>query len=216
MENTNNNEPPVVAKPPDLPTFQEYMVKQANLIPDLYGVQIDVKWYGDMQHLTLHENVLTTICNQHNGLLKHESEEFKAVQADYYKHWKKVMILREGLLQYFEVRPPMKSEIVCERKHFGILLSEEDYIKYMTKPGSGIVRNVITEKDMHDDFKKKAVERRKIYQEALGVVGEEDSEEEEVYKNTQLNAQTTSSNDVNNRDDIDPAATVFDIDKVVD
>merc|ERR1719421_73047 len=68
-----------------------------------------------------------------------DTDEFKKAQQEWWFYYRKIMALRSFFLMYFDIAPPnWKADIMPERKYCGVLLSDEDFKKFLTKEGSGM------------------------------------------------------------------------------
>lgn len=127
--------------PSSLPTFEDWCDSVIKKREDYVVVRTNVIYYGVMSNLTFSRTVLLQIGKQYNGMCGEETDDFKKAQQEWWFYYRKVMALRSFLLTYFDIPPPnWKSEILPERQYCGILLSEEDFAKFLTKEGSGMKR----------------------------------------------------------------------------
>jgi hypothetical protein len=70
-------------------------------------------------------------------MVKNEKEEdFQQVQQEYSYWYSKLLLCRSFMLQNYDMRPPnWATDILPEKMYLGCLLSDEDFIHFVTKTG---------------------------------------------------------------------------------
>ena len=123
----------------DLPTFEDWCDEVIKKREDYVVVRTNVIYYGVSVNLTFSRIVLLQLSKKYSGMCAEETEEFKKAQQEWWYYYRKIMALRSFLLTYFDIPPPnWKEDIMPERKYCGILLSQEDFEKFLVKEGSGM------------------------------------------------------------------------------
>jgi hypothetical protein len=124
-----------------LPSFEDWCDAKIRGREDYVVLRTNVLFYAILANLSFSRAVLIQLGKENNGMLESDSEEFKKVQTEWWFYYRKIMLLRSMLLRYFDIpAPDFKNEIMPERLYCGVLLSEEDFGKFLTKEGSGMVK----------------------------------------------------------------------------
>lgn len=120
-------------------SFEDWCDHQIRERPDYVVLRTNVLWYGSLVNLTMSRANLISIGKEHGGMRKADSEEFKEAQKIWWYYYRKIMVLRSFVLRYFDIPAPnWRDDILPEREYCGVLLSEEDFQKFLTEEGSGI------------------------------------------------------------------------------
>lgn len=128
--------------------FDQKMVENPNG-PD---IACSGMYVACMAHLRAHRCAMISIAHKNNGMLESNDEKFKSVQKEWCANFQQIMILRQCLLFYFHFNPPPWKELMPEREYFGTLLSEEDYLKFLTDRGFKLLKpETIDEKRDRED-----------------------------------------------------------------
>ena len=121
------------------PCFEEWCDNKIKNREDYVVLRTNVVYYGVMSNLTFCRTVLISLAKENNGMVKEDSPEFRKIQAEWWHYYRKIMVLRSFLVRYFDIpTPDWLNELLPERLYCGVLLSEEDFLKFITAEGSGI------------------------------------------------------------------------------
>lgn len=124
---------------PPLPSFEDWIDAKLRTREDYTVLRMNVLYYASFANLSFARVSLIDIADRHSGMAPAESPEFRAAQKEWWYYYRKVTILRSFILQFFDIPPPNWAEdIVPERMYCKVLLSEEDFKKFVTAEGSGM------------------------------------------------------------------------------
>jgi len=142
--------------------FEDWCDLQLKTRSDYVVLKTNVLFFGTMVNLTFARVALIDLAKENGGMLKADTEEFKVAQQQWWYYYRKVMVLRSFVLRYFDLPPPnWKTEIIPEREYCGVLLSEEDFLKFITDEKSGMkVQKPDSEADYADELKTKGTEKK--------------------------------------------------------
>lgn len=142
-----------------LPTFEDYVDTVLTARPDHINVMAE-GFYGQFTSEMLRRRLdIMNLSQKHSGMFKEDTDEFKEKQKAWWFYYKKIMILRAFVLQYYGITPPVwKKEILPERLYCGTMLSEEDLYKFLVKEGSGLT---VMKEDSVQIYERELKERNK-------------------------------------------------------
>ena len=151
------------------PSFEDWCDSKIRGREDYVVLRTNVIYYGVMSNLSFCRAVLIQIAKENNGMQKEDSPEFRKVQTEWWYYYRKVMTLRSFLVRYFDIpAPDWMKDILPDRSYCGVLLSEEDFLKFVTADGSGIVKEKIeNQSDYEDKLKDKRMENREIQKKVM-------------------------------------------------
>jgi len=149
---------PVVTKM----AFEDWCDSKLKTRPDYFVLRTNVLFFGTMVNLTFARAALLELSKENEGMLKADTVEFKEAQQQWWYYYRKVMTLRSFVLRYFDLPSPnWKTEIIPEREYCGVLLSEEDFVKFLTDEKSGMkLQKPDSEADYSDELKTKGTENK--------------------------------------------------------
>lgn len=176
-----NNEKKVESR--YLPTFENWVNEQLKDKDDYNERIIHIKWFACVTTLQEHALRCREICHKYNGLMKQDDKEFEQHQMEWWYHYMQISAWRNIMLISQRVRAPVwDTEIMQERDYLGVLLSKEDFEKFLLKDGSPFHRTKVeTPATYEQDLKQKAAEKRQaaLAKAAVGMSKEETIQEEE-------------------------------------
>lgn len=167
---------------PKRPTFEDWCDEVIKKREDYVVIRTNVIYYGVSVNLTFARLVLLQIGKKYNGMCAEDSEDFQKAQQEWWYYYRKIMNLRSFLLNYFDIPPPnWKEDIMPERQYCGVLLSEEDFAKFLTKDGSGMrVQKEDSQEEYEKMLKQKKSSLTQEFAEEEAKELEEDDEKEEA------------------------------------
>ncbi len=173
------------------PTFEDWCDGKIRVREDYVVLRTNVIYYGVMSNLSFCRAVLIQIAKENNGMQKEDSPEFKKVQAEWWYYYRKVMTLRSFLVRYFDIpSPDWMNELIPDRLYCGVLLSEEDFLKFVTHKDSGIVKEKIeTADDYADKLSENKLSNRKIQKEMLKSLTDSSANADDEESDTDLDVE---------------------------
>lgn len=144
-----------------LPSFEDWVDRKIRKRDDYAILRMNVIYYGSLVNISFSRAALVELAVKHNGMTVEESDEFRQAQKEWWYYYRKITILRAFVLQYFDLPPPnWKEEIMPEREYCRVLLSQEDFQKFVTAKGSGMIKlEPDTEESYADDLREKRMEK---------------------------------------------------------
>lgn len=119
------------------PTFEEWFDGKIKDHPNAVAISAEGYYPTHMSAILRHWMVLRDL-SKDKEMFSADSEEFKRRQEIWWYHYGKMNILRSFLLNYYGIRQPnWQEEIMPERMYCGVLLSQEDFEKFILHPKSG-------------------------------------------------------------------------------
>ena len=142
--------------------FEDWCDLKLKTRPDYFVLRTNVLFFGTMVNLTFARAALLELSKENGGMLKADTAEFKEAQQQWWYYYRKVMTLRSFVLRYFDLPAPnWQTEIIPERDYCGVLLSEEDFLKFLTDEKSGMkLQKPDSEADYSDELKTKGTENK--------------------------------------------------------
>ena len=151
--------------------------------PDELAIRVHILWYGAMTNMLEVRAALVDIAKKHSGMRPVDSPEFKEAQKEWWYLYTQLTILRAFVLRYFNIRGPNWKELLPDRKYCGVLLSEEDFIKFVTQEGSGMVLQKPESEESYAEDLKANRKARRVQNKALLEGDDAASEAEEDDEN---------------------------------
>jgi hypothetical protein len=165
------------------PSFEDWCDRTIRGREDYVVLRTNVIFYGVMSNLSFCRAVLLQLAKENNGMQKEESAEFRKVQTEWWYYYRKIMTLRSFLVRYFDIPSPnWMKDLIPDRLYCGVLLSEEDFLKFVTDEGSGIVKEKIESvADYEENLKNNKLSARAVQKQVIdSIVGnDKDSDNEE-------------------------------------
>lgn len=166
------------------PSFEDWCDRAIRDREDYVVLRTNVIFYGVMSNLSFCRAILLQLGKENNGMQKEDSPEFRKVQTEWWYYYRKIMTLRSFLIRYFDIPTPnWMQDLLPDRLYCGVLLSEEDFLKFVTQDGSGIVKEKIEDiQDYENNLKSNKISNREMQKKTLEtLMGEKsaDSEGEE-------------------------------------
>ena len=156
-----------------LPSFENWVDSRLRKREEYPILRQNVFFFACMATIGFHVTTIRAICSEYGGLLKQDSKDFEENQKIWWYHYRKLMLLRSMIIRYYDLPcPNWGSEIISEREYMGVLLSEEDYVRFLTKEGSGMELKEPDSIDKYEVDKKDPL--KKLYEEEQK---QEDAEE---------------------------------------
>ena len=165
-------------------SFEDWVDTCLKQRPDYIVLKTNVLYYGCMVNLSFSRAALLQLAKENNGMLKAETAEFDQAQKQWWYYYRKIMLLRSFLLRMFDVPAPnWKDDIIPEREYCNILLSQEDFTKFILQEGSGMsVQKAEGDKNYGEVLRENKMQERKnnaALREALMEEKEEDKDDED-------------------------------------
>ena len=179
-----SNETETETEKRDRPTFEDWCDKAIRGREDYVVLRTNVIFYGVMSNLSFCRAVLIQLGKENNGMQKEDSPEFRKVQTEWWYYYRKIMTLRSFLVRYFDIPSPnWMKDLIPDRLYCGVLLSEEDFLKFVTEEGSGIVKEKINNvTDYENELKENKTAARESKKEVIKAImkntNEKDSDSE--------------------------------------
>jgi hypothetical protein len=166
------------------PSFEDWCDRAIRDREDYVVLRTNVIFYGVMSNLSFCRAILIQLGKENNGMQKEDSPEFRKVQTEWWYYYRKIMTLRSFVLRYFDIpEPKWMIDLLPDRLYCGVLLSEEDFLKFVTKDGSGIIKEKLEDiTDYENNLKASKLNNREIQKKTLeNLLGEKsaDSDNEE-------------------------------------
>ena len=119
-----------------LPTFENYVDAQlrARGEEQYTTTRLNGLYYAMMTNISHNVAILRGIAEKYSGVFTDESDEFKEQQQYWGYYYTQIMLLRTFILQFYRIpKPNWNEDIMPERLYMGVLLSDEDFKKFLTK-----------------------------------------------------------------------------------
>lgn len=124
---------------PIKPTFEEWM--DARVIernPETHQmVRSNVLYYALKAHMDIMRTHLNNMAEKDSNMFQEDSKEFQEKQKEWHTIYMQIIQTRTYCMYTYGLPMVQKGEIMSERDYLGVLLSEEDFKKYMTTPPEG-------------------------------------------------------------------------------
>lgn len=123
------------------PSFEQWVVEGViSQREDKGQIMADLLFTALMGHIHMTRKALLEVSKDAFGKHPEDSDEFKKAQEEWWHFYERMMVLRSFLLRIYRFPLPNWDELLPEREYIGVVLSEEDFKKFVTKPpkGSGL------------------------------------------------------------------------------